>query len=100
MTYRDVELDVKRPFAQTLESLFRQRLATRITLRRMTDSGVPSTPETRDALIPLTSLWLDTLVLRPDREISTFPQPIFINTGEEGQNNDSEEYRGRRRRRA
>ena len=39
-TYRDVELDVKRPFAQTLESLFRQRLATRITLRRMTESGV------------------------------------------------------------
>ena len=39
-TYRDVELDVKRPFAQTLESLFRQRLATRMTLRRMTESGV------------------------------------------------------------
>ena len=39
-TYRDVELDVTRPFAQTLESLFRQRLATRITLRRMTESGV------------------------------------------------------------
>jgi tRNA A-37 threonylcarbamoyl transferase component Bud32/tetratricopeptide (TPR) repeat protein len=39
-TYRDVELDVKRPFAQTLESLIRQRLATRITLRRMTESGV------------------------------------------------------------
>jgi tetratricopeptide (TPR) repeat protein/tRNA A-37 threonylcarbamoyl transferase component Bud32 len=39
-TYRDVELDVKRPFAQTLEGLFRQRLASRITLRRMTESGV------------------------------------------------------------
>jgi tRNA A-37 threonylcarbamoyl transferase component Bud32/tetratricopeptide (TPR) repeat protein len=39
-TYRDVELDVARPFAQTLESLFRQRIATRITLRRMTESGV------------------------------------------------------------
>ena len=39
-TYRDVELDVTRPFAQTLESLFRQRLATRVTLRRMTESGV------------------------------------------------------------
>jgi tetratricopeptide (TPR) repeat protein len=39
-TYRDVELDVTRPFAQTLEALFRQRLATRITLRRMTESGV------------------------------------------------------------
>jgi predicted ATPase len=39
-TYRDVELDVARPFAQTLESLIRQRLATRITLRRMTESSV------------------------------------------------------------
>src|SRR5271170_6383737 len=39
-TYRDVELDVARPFAQTLESLFRQRLAARVTLRRMTESGV------------------------------------------------------------
>jgi tetratricopeptide (TPR) repeat protein/tRNA A-37 threonylcarbamoyl transferase component Bud32 len=39
-TYRDVELDVKRPFAQTLEALFRHRLATRISLRRMTESGV------------------------------------------------------------
>jgi tRNA A-37 threonylcarbamoyl transferase component Bud32 len=39
-TYRDVELDVTRPFAQTLESLFRQRLAARVTLRRMTESGV------------------------------------------------------------
>ena len=39
-TYRDVELDVKRPFAKTLESLLRQRLATRIGLRRLNESGV------------------------------------------------------------
>jgi tRNA A-37 threonylcarbamoyl transferase component Bud32/tetratricopeptide (TPR) repeat protein len=39
-TYRDVELDVKRPFAKALESLLRQRLATRIALRRLTQSGV------------------------------------------------------------
>jgi eukaryotic-like serine/threonine-protein kinase len=39
-TYRDVELDVRRPFAKMLESLIRQRLATRISLRRMTESGV------------------------------------------------------------
>ena len=39
-TYRDVELDVKRPFAKTLESLLRQRLATRMTLRRLNQSGV------------------------------------------------------------
>ena len=34
-TYRDVELDVGRPFAQTLESLRRKRLATRLNLRRL-----------------------------------------------------------------
>jgi len=39
-TYRDVELDVKRPFAKTLESLFRQRLATRVSLRRLSESAV------------------------------------------------------------
>jgi len=39
-TYRDVELDVGRPFARTLESLLRQRLATRIALRRMDEQGV------------------------------------------------------------
>jgi tetratricopeptide (TPR) repeat protein/predicted Ser/Thr protein kinase len=39
-TYRDVELDAKRPFAKTLESLVRQRLATRIALRRLQESSV------------------------------------------------------------
>lgn len=39
-TYRDVELDVKRPFARTLEALLRQRLATRIALRRLSEAGV------------------------------------------------------------
>ena len=39
-TYRDVELDVNRPFAKTLESLLRQRLAARVTLRRLNESGV------------------------------------------------------------
>ena len=39
-TYRDVELDVTRPFAKILESLLRQKLATRISLRRLSVSGV------------------------------------------------------------
>ncbi len=41
-TYRDVELDVTRPFARTLETLLRQRLATRISLQRLPLSGVES----------------------------------------------------------
>ncbi len=39
-TYRDVELDVARPLARTLEELLRQRLAHRITLRRLPQDGV------------------------------------------------------------
>ena len=38
-TYRDVELEVTRPFVKTLETLLRQQLATRITLRRLPRSA-------------------------------------------------------------
>jgi len=41
-TYRDVELDITRPFAQTLETLLRQRLATRISLQRLPQPAVES----------------------------------------------------------
>jgi tetratricopeptide (TPR) repeat protein len=41
-TYRDVELDVTRPFARTLETLIRQRLASRISLQRLSQSAVES----------------------------------------------------------
>src|SRR3990172_5912396 len=39
-TYRDVELDVARPLAKTLEELLRQRLAHRISIRRLPQDGV------------------------------------------------------------
>jgi len=39
-TYRDVDLDVARPFAKTLEALTRQRLAHKVTLRRLPETGV------------------------------------------------------------
>jgi tetratricopeptide (TPR) repeat protein len=39
-TYRDVELEVGRPFAKSLERLTRQRLAQRIALRRMPSDDV------------------------------------------------------------
>ena len=39
-TYRDVELDVTRPFAKVLETLIRQRHATRMALRRLAAAGV------------------------------------------------------------
>jgi len=39
-TYRDVELDVTRPFARTLETMLRQRVASRLALRRLPSEGV------------------------------------------------------------
>lgn len=39
-TYRDAGLDVTHPFARTLESLLRQKLATRTSLRRLAAGGV------------------------------------------------------------
>ena len=39
-TYRDVELDVGRPWAKVMESLLRERLATRIALRRLPESDI------------------------------------------------------------
>jgi len=39
-TYRDIELDAARPFALTLESLLRQRLAHRIALKPLPEAGV------------------------------------------------------------
>ena len=41
-TYRDVELDVNRPFAVTLETLNRKRLAQRLDLERLPQEGVAS----------------------------------------------------------
>jgi class 3 adenylate cyclase/tetratricopeptide (TPR) repeat protein len=39
-TYRDVELDVRRPLAATLEDLLRRRLAHRVSLKRLSQEGV------------------------------------------------------------
>ena len=39
-TYRDVDLEVDRPFAKTLESLTRQRLAHKVAMKRLPESDV------------------------------------------------------------
>ncbi|HWC32131.1 MAG TPA: hypothetical protein VG709_03295, partial [Actinomycetota bacterium] len=39
-TYRDVELEVDRPLARSLESLLRRRLAERMSLKRLDEAGV------------------------------------------------------------
>ena len=40
ITYRDVDLEVGRPFARTMQNLLKQKLATRILLRRLSADGV------------------------------------------------------------
>ncbi len=40
ITYRDIELDTARPFARTLESFLRERLAHRIALKPLPQAGV------------------------------------------------------------
>ena len=39
-TYRDVDLDAQHPFARTLETLLRQRLAMRVSVKRLDEAGV------------------------------------------------------------
>ena len=55
-TYRDVELDVGRPFAGTLETLARQKLLTRIGLRRLPVSGVEAMLGAMSGQVPPPSL--------------------------------------------
>jgi len=55
-TYRDVELDVTRPFARTLDSLLREKLATRVPLRRLPVGGVEAMLELLSGQAPPPSL--------------------------------------------
>ena len=81
-TYRDVELDVSRPFAATLESLLRQRLATRIPVRRLPASGV-------DALLTAMSgkpapASFSRVVFRETEGNPFFVEEVFQHLAEEG----------------
>ena len=51
-TYRDVELDVGRPLARVLEELLRQRLAHRVALRRLPETGVAAMLEVLSGQAP------------------------------------------------
>jgi hypothetical protein len=44
-----------------------------------------STPETRKRLLPLTSLWLDTLVLRLMNRGQVNPRPVWFGLGRTGE---------------
>ena len=55
-TYRDVELDTHHPFTRTLETLLRQRLATRVTVKRLSEQAVEQLLATMSGSPPPSSL--------------------------------------------
>ncbi len=81
-TYRDVELDVKRPFAKTLESLLRQRLATRIALRRLQESSVQELLTKMSGSAPPSGLV--TAVFRETEGNPFFVEEVYQHLSEEG----------------
>jgi tetratricopeptide (TPR) repeat protein len=81
-TYRDVELDVTRPFVRTLEALVRQRLATRISLQRLPMSGVESMLRGMSHQSPPSSL---TRVIFQETEGNPFfVEEVFQHLAEDG----------------
>jgi tetratricopeptide (TPR) repeat protein len=81
-TYRDVELDVARPFAKTLETLLRQRLATRITLRRLNESGVQQMLTAMQGSAPPSSL--AKVVFSETEGNPFFVEEVYQHLAEEG----------------
>jgi predicted ATPase len=79
-TYRDVELDVTRPFAQTLEMLVRQRVASRISLRRLSASGVESMLRGLGGQPPPSSL--SRVIFRETEGNPFFVEEVFHHPGE------------------
>jgi hypothetical protein len=81
-TYRDVDLEVNRPFARTLEDLTRQRRAHRITLRRLSKE---STGDLLQALAGSTPpAGLVTLLHHETEGNPFFVEEVFRHLSEEG----------------
>jgi eukaryotic-like serine/threonine-protein kinase len=81
-TYRDVELDVTRPFAKVLETLLRQRLATRMALRRLPASGVDALLEAMSGRPAPASF--ARVVFRETEGNPFFVEEVFQHLAEEG----------------
>ena len=81
-TYRDVELETTRPFAKTLETLLRQKQATRMTLRRLAVGGVESMLAAMSGQTPPTSL--ARVVFAETEGNPFFVEEIFRHLSEEG----------------
>jgi predicted ATPase len=81
-TYRDVELDVTRPFARTLETLLRQRFASRISLHRLPASGVESMLQGLSGQAPPSSL--SRVIFQETEGNPFFVEEVFQHLAEEG----------------
>jgi len=81
-TYRDVELDVTRPFARTLETLLRERLASRIALRRLGAGDVESMLRSLGDQPPPSSL--SRILFEETEGNPFFVEEVFQHLAEEG----------------
>src|SRR4029453_9069736 len=87
-TYRDVDLDVARPFAKTLEALTRRRLAQKVTIRRLPETGVRNMLEALSGrAVPKE---LVRAVFRETEGNPFFVEEVFHYLAEEGRLFDSE----------
>ena len=81
-TYRDVDLDVERPFAEMLETLTRQRLAQKLPLGRLTEDGVSQMLEALSSQTPPASL--ATVIYAETEGNPFFTEEVFHHLSEEG----------------
>ena len=81
-TYRDVELDVTRPFASALEGWVREKVATRVTLRRFALPGVQEMLTALSGKKPPDSL--ATVVFDETEGNPFFVEEVFQHLREEG----------------
>ena len=81
-TYRDVDLEVSRPFAKTLEAMLRQKQATRISLRRLAVDGVEGMLAAMSGQTPPPSL--ARVVFAETEGNPFFVEEIFRHLAEEG----------------
>ncbi|HEV2754655.1 MAG TPA: AAA family ATPase [Actinomycetota bacterium] len=87
-TYRDVELDVYRPLAKTLEDLLRRRLVTRMSLTRLPEETVGAMLSKLAGETPPPSL--TTAIYRETEGNAFFVEEVFRHLDEEGRLRDDD----------
>ena len=81
-TYRDVGIEVTRPFAQTVETLLRQKQATRMPLRRLPQDGVKNMLAAMSNQAPPSSLVR--VIFEETEGNPFFVEEVFRHLSEEG----------------